>query len=147
MGAYARLALLFLSLTAIFVVFGWAIGSYFFGDPLVSIILFLVLAAGINLVSYALSDRIVLWSYRAKMVTEPEAPKLFAIVREVAIQANLPMPKVAIVPSQTPNAPRVGIRSTRSSRAPRESSKSSTTTSCGRSWPTRSRMSRTGISS
>ncbi len=104
MGAYARLALLFLSLTAMFVVFGWAIGSYFFGDPLVSIILFLVLAAGINVVSYALSDRIVLWSYRAKMVTEPEAPKLFAIVREVAIQANLPMPKVAIVPSQTPNA-------------------------------------------
>jgi heat shock protein HtpX len=104
MGAYVRLAVLFLSLTAIFIVFGWAIGSYFFSDPVSSIILFLVLAAGINLISYAFSDRIVLWSYRAKMVTEAEAPKLYAIVREVAIQANLPMPKVAIVPSQTPNA-------------------------------------------
>lgn len=104
MGAYVRLAVLFLSLTAIFIVFGWAIGSYFFSDPVSSIILFLILAAGINLISYAFSDRIVLWSYRAKMVTEAEAPKLYAIVREVAIQANLPMPKVAIVPSQTPNA-------------------------------------------
>jgi heat shock protein HtpX len=104
MGAYARLAVLFLGLIAIFVVFGWAIGTYFFGDPLASMILFLALAAGINVISYALSDRMVLWSYRAKIITEAEAPRLFAIVRDVANQANIPMPKVAIVPTQTPNA-------------------------------------------
>ena len=104
MGAYVRLAVLFLGLITIFVVFGWAIGTYFFGDPLVSMILFLVLAAGINVISYALSDRMVLWSYRAKLITEAEAPRLFAIVRDVANQANIPMPRVAIVPTQTPNA-------------------------------------------
>jgi heat shock protein HtpX len=50
----------------------------------------------------------VLWSYRAKLVTEAEAPKLFWIIREVTQQANLPMPKVAIIPTQTPNAMATG---------------------------------------
>ena len=104
MGAYLRLFALFAALTLVFVVFGWAIGSYFYGDPVGSIILFLALAAAFNVVSYALSDRIVLWSYRAKIVSEQDAPKLFRIVREVAQIADIPVPKVAIVPSQTPNA-------------------------------------------
>src|SRR5438093_877372 len=50
------------------------------------------------------SDRIVLWSYRAKLVAEAEAPGLYRVVRQVTQQANLPMPKVAIVPTETPNA-------------------------------------------
>lgn len=104
MGAYLRLFGLFAALTLVFVFFGWAIGSYFYADPLGSILLFLALAAVFNVVSYALSDRVVLWSYRAKLVSEQEAPKLYRIVREVAQIANIPMPKVAIVPSQTPNA-------------------------------------------
>ena len=104
MGARLRLFALFAALTAVFVVFGWAIGSYFFGDPVSSIILFIILAAGINAVSYFLSDRMVLWSYRAKIINEAQAPDLFRVVREVAQMANLPMPKVAIVPTQTPNA-------------------------------------------
>src|SRR5256886_5214733 len=57
-----------------------------------------------NAVSYFASDRIVLWSYRAKLVTEAEAPSLYRVVRQVTQQANLPMPKVAIVPTETPNA-------------------------------------------
>ncbi len=104
MGARLRLFMLFAVLTGVFVVFGWAIGSVFFGDPTASIILFLVLAAGMNIFSYFMSDRMVLWSYRAKIIQEAQAPELFRIVRDVAQQANLPMPKVAIVPTQTPNA-------------------------------------------
>ncbi len=104
MGARIRLFVLFAALTAVFVVFGWAIGTVFFGDPVASVILFLIMAAGINLVSYFLSDRMVLWSYRARMITEDQAPELFRIVRDVAQKANLPMPKVAVVPTQTPNA-------------------------------------------
>src|SRR5437773_782305 len=57
-----------------------------------------------NAVSYFASDRIVLWSYRAKLVAEAEAPGLYRVVRQVTQQANLPMPKVAIVPTETPNA-------------------------------------------
>ncbi len=104
MGARIRLFLLFAALTAIFVVIGAAIGSYFFGDWLSSLVLFLLLAVGINAVSYFLSDRMVLWSYRAKFISESQAPDLFRIVREVAQRANLPMPRVAVVPTQTPNA-------------------------------------------
>jgi heat shock protein HtpX len=104
MGARIRLLVLFATLTGVFVLFGWAIGAYFFNDPVSSIILFVAMAAGINAVSYFLSDRMVLWSYRAKTITEDQAPDLFRIVREVSQKAGLPMPKVAVVPSQTPNA-------------------------------------------
>jgi heat shock protein HtpX len=85
-------------------VFGWAIGTVWLGDWVTSMVLFILLAAGINAFSYFFSDKMVLWSYRAKMVTEAETPDLYRIVREVSRQANIPMPRVAIVPSQTPNA-------------------------------------------
>jgi len=104
MGAYLRIFGLFVLLTAIFVVFGWAIGTVWLNDWVGGILIFLVLAAAMNAISYFASDRIVLWSYRAKLVTEAEAPGLYRIVRQVTQMANLPMPKVAIVPTQTPNA-------------------------------------------
>jgi len=102
-GAYVRTFALFVLLTGIFVFFGWVIGSVWFGAT-AGILLFLVLAGVMNAVSYFASDRIVLWSYRAKLVTEAEAPSLYRVVRQVTQQANLPMPKVAIVPTETPNA-------------------------------------------
>lgn len=104
MGAYIRLFVLFSALTAIFILFGWAIGEVWLNDWIRGIILFLVLAGVLNGFAYFLSDRIVLWSYRAKIVTEAQAPDIYRIVRQVSQQANIPMPKVAIVPSQTPNA-------------------------------------------
>ena len=104
MGAYLRIFGLFVLLTGIFVLFGWAIGSYWFGNWVAGVGMFLVLAAAINAISYFASDKIVLWSYRGKLVTEAEAPDLYRIVRQVSQHANLPMPKVAIVPTQTPNA-------------------------------------------
>ncbi len=104
MGARLRLLLLFAALTAVFVIFGYAIGAVFFYDPLSSVILFFSLAVGMNVISYFLSDRMVLWSYRAKMITEDQAPDLFRIIREVSQKANIPMPRVAVIPTQTPNA-------------------------------------------
>jgi len=103
LGAYLRTFALFGLLTVIFVFFGWILGSLWFG-PIAGMSLFLGLAVVMNVVSYFASDRIVLWSYRAKLVSESEAPSLYRIVRQVTQQANLPMPKVAIVPTQTPNA-------------------------------------------
>jgi len=57
-----------------------------------------------NFVMYWFSSKIVLMSYHAKEATEADAPKLFGIVRRLATQAQLPMPKVYIVPGDTPNA-------------------------------------------
>src|SRR6058998_4275610 len=108
MGAYLRTFALFVLLTGIFVVFGWAIGTVWLGNALGGIVTFLLLAGAMNAIAYFASARIVLWSYRAKLVTEAEAPKLFWIIREVTQQANLPMPKVAIIPTQTPNAMATG---------------------------------------
>ena len=102
-GAYLRTFALFVLLTVIFVFFGWVIGSLWFGAT-AGILVFLGLAVVMNTISYFASGRIVLWSYRAKLVSEADAPDLYRVVREVTQQANLPMPKVAIVPSQTPNA-------------------------------------------
>ena len=108
MGAYLRTFALFVLLTGIFVLFGYAIGSVWLGNAVGGIVAFLLLAGAMNAIAYFASDRIVLWSYRAKLVTEAEAPKLYWIVREVTQQANLPMPKVAIIPTQTPNAMATG---------------------------------------
>ncbi len=57
-----------------------------------------------NLGSYWFSHKIVLMMYRAKEVTEAEAPRLYSIVSRIASLAQLPMPKVYIIPGDTPNA-------------------------------------------
>ena len=68
------------------------------------IIIGLVFAVLINFGSYWYSDKIVLKMYHAKPVTEQEAPRLYKIVREVIQLANLPMPKIYILPTDNPNA-------------------------------------------
>jgi heat shock protein HtpX len=62
------------------------------------------LAAATNLFSWYQSDQIALRVYRAQPVTEAQAPGLYAMVRKLSDRANIPMPGIYIVPSQTPNA-------------------------------------------
>jgi heat shock protein HtpX len=57
-----------------------------------------------NLASYFWSHKLILFMYKAKEIKEKDQPDLFKIVREVARTANIPMPKVYIVPSEQPNA-------------------------------------------
>ncbi len=64
----------------------------------------LIFAAAMLLLQYYFSDRIVLWSTGARIVSEIEAPELYDIVRRLAHKAKLPMPRVAIVDSRIPNA-------------------------------------------
>ncbi len=64
----------------------------------------LLMAAGVNFVSYFFSDKMVLSQYKAVAVGPKNAPKLYEIVQRLAKNANLPMPKVYIIPEQTPNA-------------------------------------------
>src|SRR3989441_7470099 len=64
----------------------------------------LVLAAVMNLGSYWFSDRIVLAAYGARELSEQDAPDLFRIVRELAAGAHMPMPRVYLISSDSPNA-------------------------------------------
>jgi heat shock protein HtpX len=57
-----------------------------------------------NFGMYWFSDKIVLMSYGAKQIQEQEAPKLYSVVRKLSMQAQLPMPKVYIIPGDSPNA-------------------------------------------
>jgi heat shock protein HtpX len=57
-----------------------------------------------NAGAYWFSDRLVLRMYKAQPVTEAESPELFGIVADLAQRAQLPMPKVYVIPSETPNA-------------------------------------------
>lgn len=64
----------------------------------------LIMAGLMNIVAYWFSDKIVLAMYRAKEVTEAEAPELHSIVRGLVMRAHLPMPKVYMMDNPTPNA-------------------------------------------
>jgi heat shock protein HtpX len=64
----------------------------------------LVIAAAMNFGSYFFSDKLVLRMYRARMVTRAEAPGLYDVVETLSRRAGLPMPRVAIIPGEQPNA-------------------------------------------
>ena len=63
-----------------------------------------VVAAVMNFVAYWSSDKIALARYKAKEVTREEAPRLYEIVERLAARAQLPMPRLYVIPSPTPNA-------------------------------------------
>ncbi len=104
MGATARTMVLFMFMFSLFIIIGWAIGGMFFNNWVYGALFFLVLAGIFNLISYFYSSKIVLWSYRAKIVNENQAPRLSRSVRRISSLADVPMPKIALVPTDTPNA-------------------------------------------
>ena len=63
-----------------------------------------VMAGVMNFASYWFSDKIVLAMYGAKEVSEADYPEFYGLVRQLAVQAAIPMPRVYIIPSETPNA-------------------------------------------
>jgi heat shock protein HtpX len=100
-----RVIALFAFLIGLFVIIGWVIGTFMMGEFwYYGILLFIILAVIINGIAYFLSSKIVLWSYKVRIIEEKDNPRLFRIVRRVATNANLPMPKVGIIPTKTPNA-------------------------------------------
>jgi heat shock protein HtpX len=64
----------------------------------------LIMAVVMNFVSYFFSDKIALAMYGAKQVSRDEAPQLHAIVEGLVARAGLPMPRVYIIPTDSPNA-------------------------------------------
>ncbi len=64
----------------------------------------LLISLGMNFFSYWYSDSIVLKMYGAEEITANEAPELYQLVERLAANAEIPMPKVCIIDSDTPNA-------------------------------------------
>jgi heat shock protein HtpX len=67
-------------------------------------VLALMMAGVMNFGAYWWSDKIVLRMYGAQAITEAQAPELWAIVRQLAQRAQLPMPSVYMIPEDAPNA-------------------------------------------
>src|SRR5664279_3241001 len=63
-----------------------------------------VMAAGMNFFSYWFSDKMVLSMYGAQEISESDDPRYYGIVRRLALRAGLPMPKVYLINTDTPNA-------------------------------------------
>ncbi|MDI6766549.1 MAG: zinc metalloprotease HtpX [Bacteroidota bacterium] len=78
------------------------VGSLLGGEQ--GVIMAFLFSLVMNFGAYWFSDKIVLMMYRARQVTESDSPRLFSLVSRVASQAKLPMPRVYIIPGETPNA-------------------------------------------
>ena len=97
-AATIRTTLLLGGLTGLLVVIGALIGG-----PDTALI-FLVVAAVMNLGVYWFSDRIALATARAKPISEQEAPRIYEMVRELTTAAKIPMPRIYLIPQAQANA-------------------------------------------
>ncbi len=77
------------------------IGSFWGQSGLLFALIFSII---LNFGAYWFSDKIALSIYKAKSVTEKDAPKLYKIIKEISQLAKIPMPKIYIIPTQTMNA-------------------------------------------
>jgi heat shock protein HtpX len=77
-------------------------GRYFGGQN--GMFLALILAAVMNFVSYFYSDKIALSMYRAQPVTREELPRAYAAVERLTQKIGIPMPKIYVIPTESPNA-------------------------------------------
>lgn len=93
-----KTTLLLSLLTVLLVFMGGAIGGQ--GGMLIAF----VLAAVMNFGSYWFSDKIVLRMYGAQEISREDHPAFYGMVERLAQRAGLPMPKVYIIPDQSPNA-------------------------------------------
>jgi heat shock protein HtpX len=97
-AATLKTTVLLAGLTGLLVVIGALIGG-----PSTAAV-FLGIALLLNLGAYWFSDRIALAMARAKPISESEAPRLYQIVRELTTRADLPMPRLYMIPQDQPNA-------------------------------------------
>lgn len=98
MTGYTRTAILMAFLTALFMFIGTAMGGK------QGMLLAFGFAALTNFFAYWNADKLVLRHYRAKLVDAASAPNYYHMVRQLAENANLPMPKLYIIENEQPNA-------------------------------------------
>lgn len=77
-------------------------GEYFGGTK--GAIFFFAIAAVTNFISYFYSDKLALRMYRAQPVTREQLPRVYAVVERLAARANIPMPQIYVIPTESPNA-------------------------------------------
>ncbi len=95
---YFRTTLLLAALTALFMVIGYSIGGQS------GMVIAFLIAAAMNVFSYWNSDKLVLRMHNAQEVDAGTAPEFYDIVRQLAANAELPMPKVYLIQAEQPNA-------------------------------------------
>ncbi|MEN0074214.1 MAG: zinc metalloprotease HtpX [Paracraurococcus sp.] len=98
MQGYMRTAILLAALTALFIGIGYLLGGQ------QGMVIAFLLACGTNLWAWWNSDRMVLSMYNAQPITLAEAPRLFAMVQQLAQRAGLPMPALYVIHEDQPNA-------------------------------------------
>jgi heat shock protein HtpX len=98
MGNTFKTAFLLTSLTLLLMFFG----RYFGGQN--GMMLALAFAAVMNFVSYFFSDKIALAMYRAQPVTREQLPRAYQIVERLTQKIGIPMPKIYVIPTESPNA-------------------------------------------
>jgi heat shock protein HtpX len=94
----AKTAVLLAGLGGLFMAIGGLLGGN--GGLAIGLVIGLVFVGS----SYWFSDKLAVKSAGAEPVTEEQAPKLYAMVRELCQRADMPMPKLYIAPSEQPNA-------------------------------------------
>jgi heat shock protein HtpX len=98
MGNTFKTAFLLTALTLLLMM----IGRVFGGQN--GMMIALAVAVVMNFVSYFFSDKIALSMYRAKPVTREELPRAYQIVERLTQKIGLPMPKIYVIPTESPNA-------------------------------------------
>ncbi|MBU1003958.1 MAG: zinc metalloprotease HtpX [Proteobacteria bacterium] len=98
MTSQLKTALLLGLLTGLLMLIGGAMGGRG------GLVIAFVLAMAMNLGSYWYSDRIVLSMYRARLLGPGDAPGLYAMLQELSANAGIPVPRLALIPQQAPNA-------------------------------------------
>ena len=98
MGNALKTALLLGLLTGFMIL----VGDWLGGQN--GMILALGIAAVMNFVSYFFSDKIALMTYRAQPVTREQLPRVYEVVERITQRQGLPMPKIYVIPTDSPNA-------------------------------------------
>lgn len=99
LGLQARMGFTMLLLTGLYLVFAYVLFRYTH-----QALIFIAFPLGMLIVQYFASDKLVLGSMGAHIVDAQQAPDLYSMVQRLAQQADLPMPRVAIMNTSMPNA-------------------------------------------
>lgn len=98
MSNILKTTLLLTVMTLLFMLAGQAFGGQR------GMLMALIIAAVLNFVSYFFSDKIALAAYRAQPITRDQLPRVYNIVERLSQKVGLPMPKVYLIPTDSPNA-------------------------------------------
>src|SRR5436309_4200341 len=98
MGNTFKTAFLLTALTLLLMSLGRAFGGQN------GMLLALIVATLMNFISYFFSDKIALAMYRAQPVTRDQLPRVYSVVERLTGRVGLPMPKIYVIPTESPNA-------------------------------------------